>query len=84
MLNITTVVALGLLIVSCSSDDEINNTPQNGAQSECKTCQTETLIIEYCDNGDGTISQGESEVLQELESFDALISELESQGYTCN
>lgn len=87
MKKILLSAAVCLAFVACSSDDD------NGEENTCKTCEItvleETQSVEYCDNGDGTVTataQDGSEVTAELEgvSFSQFISALEQSGYECN
>ena len=75
-----------LLLTACGSDDD-SSTPA----ADCKTCDIDVLgtitAIEYCDNGDGTMTvtvDGQEEIVDlEGASFDEFIEAVELIA-TCN
>ncbi|WP_345275347.1 hypothetical protein [Litoribaculum gwangyangense] len=77
-----------LCFTGCGSDDDNKNVIE-----ACQTCNLEilgeTIISEFCDNGDGTITitafgQEEIEELDEGVTFAEFIAAYEEFGAICN
>ncbi|TXK72619.1 hypothetical protein [Mesonia sp. HuA40] len=71
---------------SCSSDDD------GGSSNDCQTCSLDfgdmSISSEFCDNGDGTITQIDEdgdETIVDLEgmSFQEYITAMEQTGMNC-
>lgn len=80
--SVVMVLATLFSISACSSDDDAS-----GNDNECKTCDALLFTIEYCDNGDGTVTAttlGESTVtdLGDI-TFAEFIEQQEQAGITC-
>lgn len=73
-----------LVFISCSNDDDGNSNPVES--KNCFICSTGVVSVEYCDNGDGTVSSGvlseRQKITQELPlnglSFEQFINNIRS------